>query len=793
MKKRKTIVLVILSLIVISACNKKNKKNDDDQDIVTSENKEVIKSYYDLPHIREFYGWEDFEFIEPPELVVPDDLSKLDYDELRILRNEIYARNGYLFDDGFLRGYFNKNKWYMPIFDVDTFKIYLNKKEVDLVEKIKAEEEKRKEVEFVDVNGFRLFNPALIVNKKQFDNIPGNILQDLEKNNFSIVDANRPMPFYVYDENAYQFVPHYITTDLYLYILHKYFSTFIENLDENYMYGQLLSILSSIDIELKKLENNTTNQETKDAIEWAKTYNAIALFALTGKDIPEFSKKSRVFNLEKTLITRKDGFPAFIENRTVNYNELKPRGHYTKNDTLKKYFSCFKWMSLNGINLDKDDELKGFITFTYIIKNNKKLYKSFVEYIETFQKLAGKEDNLSISDLIDIIPNQPIEEALSKKNLKEIRRKLKELNKEKIKKVFGESYFPEERFITRVYFFSSTYSISGDIFSKLIHIDAANSKRPFPRGLDIPAVFGNQTAKDIIFNDYKDADKWQEYTNRFDSLQDHFKTFDNWNENYGYKGVQTALSASEEQENYPAFMKTDAYNRKELSTTLASWTHIKHDLILYQEKPWAAEAGQGGGPPPPKHYSYVESNIIFWNQALELVEWLEDISELAPKYADELERIKEIGLQLQSCAQKELDGINLTDEEHHVLHFIGGKIEYILLGLLETDHLPEREKSMALIADVYIYNDTNLNVAVGHADDIYVVVPLNGEYYISRGAVFSYFEFKDDKIYNDEEWKKKVKLNTVPDRPKWLKKLIKPGPTPKSTLEFRFPGYGMPY
>ena len=31
-------------------------------------------------------------------------------------------------------------------------------------------------------------------------------------------------------------------------------------------------------------------------------------------------------------------------------------------------------------------------------------------------------------------------------------------------------------------------------------------------------------------------------------------------------------------------------------------------------------------------------------------------------------------------------------------------IEYILLDLLETDHLPDRENSMALIADVYVYN-----------------------------------------------------------------------------------------
>ncbi|MFT6967072.1 MAG: hypothetical protein ACJAT1_002299 [Marivirga sp.] len=56
-------------------------------------------------------------------------------------------------------------------------------------------------------------------------------------------------------------------------------------------------------------------------------------------------------------------------------------------------------------------------------------------------------------------------------------------------------------------------------------------------------------------------------------------------------------------------MTTNAYNRKELSTKLSSWTHVKHDLILHQEIPYTAEAGQGGGPQLPQHYSYVEPNI----------------------------------------------------------------------------------------------------------------------------------------------------------------------------------------
>ena len=378
-----------------------------------------------------------------------------------------------------------------------------------------------------------------------------------------------------------------------------------------------------------------------------------------------------------------------------------------------------------------------------------------------------------------------IDEALSVNNVAAIKNHLVNLKKERITKVFGESFQTNERSIKRVYFLSSTYSISGEIFSKLIHIDGLKSKRPFPKAHDIPAVFGNTTAQKIIINEYKDNDLWPEYLLRLKNLQDQFRDFADWNHNYGYKGLNTALASCYEQDNYPDFMKTDAYNRKELSTALSSWTHIKHDLILYQEKPFAVESGQGGGLEPPQHYSYVEPNLKFWDSALELVEWLENLSKNESSFNDELSRIRELGNNLRTVAYKEIEGKEITTEEYNKLHWVGGTVEYILLGLLENDHIPERSRSMSLIADVYVYNGVNLNVAVGHADDIYTIVPIKGEYYIARGSVFSYYEFTG-KIFNDEEWKAKIERNDIPDRPNWIKPVINDLTPLKGQMQYRF-------
>lgn len=747
--------------------------------------KNYLTAYYQLPHIKEFYEWQELTFDSLESMSYPDDLSTISYEELRLLKSEILARNGYLFDDGYLRGYFNQYKWYMPIFDADDFKVILNEEEKALTARIEQEMQNRKQTATVKRENLQLLNSELVANSRQFVKVHQPVLDDLNQQNFSIVDANRSMPFYTYDENAYQHIPHYITTDLYLFILHKYFSSFIERLEENYLNEQLKKIFKGTQEQLSGL-SATSHQA---AIDWAKMYNATALYALGDKQTTAPASYKGIFETEKKSISAQNGNPSFIPNDFVDYQELKPRGHYTKSDQLKQYFNGFKWVALNGIDLDDDEQLKGLLVLAFTIQQEPKLEQQYREYMAVIEKMAGQEDNLSLSDVMQFTTAGTIEELLAPSAIKNIRTKLRGLEKEKIKAVFGESFETEERDKKRVFFISSTYSISGDIFSKLIHIDLENSKRPFPRGLDVPAVFGNPTAQKIITAEYKDQQKWPEYLPELKKLQSQFKSFDQWDHNYGFKGVQTALAANAEQDNYPSYMKTDAYNRKELSTTLSSWTHIKHDLILYQEKPFAAEAGQGGGPAPPKHYSYVEPNLKFWDTALELVDWLMQLTKYESDFKYELERIKDLGTQLKTVAYKQVEGKKITDEEYSDLHYVGGTVEYILLALLGTDHLPERSRSMALIADVYVYNGQNLNVAVGHADDIYVLVPINGEYYITKGAVFSYYEFQGP-IFSDEEWQAIDESTKKQYRPEWMKPLIKNGPPLKGRMQFRYEGHG---
>jgi hypothetical protein len=78
---------------------------------------------------------------------------------------------------------------------------------------------------------------------------------------------------------------------------------------------------------------------------------------------------------------------------------------------------------------------------------------------------------------------------------------------------------------------------------------------------------------------------------------------------------------------------------------------------------------------------------------------------------------------------------------------------------------------MALVADVHSSDADCLEEAVGHAFVIHAIVPIEGKLYLTRGATFSYYEFRhplSDRL-TDEQWQQMVKSGKLPKRPEFTR------------------------
>lgn len=152
-----------------------------------------------------------------------------------------------------------------------------------------------------------------------------------------------------------------------------------------------------------------------------------------------------------------------------------------------------------------------------------------------------------------------------------------------------------QRFIPDSYMFTNLVGTYTDVYQgdeqpfTLVISGAGRPVRGFPRGLDVMALLGSNRSRELL--DEMDDSNYKEYDRQYDQLKDEFDSFEvaDWNKNlywpwlYALQPLLDDYSAG-----YPTFMQTDAWEDKELTTALASWTELRHDTILYAKQSYGA-------------------------------------------------------------------------------------------------------------------------------------------------------------------------------------------------------------
>ena len=319
-------------------------------------------------------------------------------------------------------------------------------------------------------------------------------------------------------------------------------------------------------------------------------------------------------------------------------------------------------------------------------------------------------------------------------------------------------------------FMGQRYIPDSEILSRL-----SNEKRPFPSGLDVMAVFGSQRAEELLDSLYNPSKEWDDYKKEYNKVKSEFdeRSIKDKTGNIYTTWLYSLESLNQRfPEGYPSFMRNKAWESKSLSTALGSWSELRHDTILYGAQS-SVECG-GEEEEPPKVTGYVEPNPEFYNRLIWLtkqtMEGLSQRNGISDSMKNKCENIIELLEFLKNCSIKELKGESLTYEENDTLMTYGGTLEYLSSSIAEAQDwyqvASDTDKNMAQIADIHSANTDKgsgyLEVGVGNAAEIYVVVPIDGKLYLTRGAVFDYFEFISNERLTDESWQNMV--NRPPKR-----------------------------
>ena len=741
----------------------------------------------------------------PKKIDLNMDISDMTMMELRLLRHYPYALKGVWFMEDDVNQFFcRKTDWYEKLcYDylekhdynalLDFNKAGISNEERGFIMRIDARIAELKKLQITDMDGLKLANPAMTVNMFQMDDVTKPFLSHLAHHNFNIIPTKNEQLFNIYEQNEYNCMPSYITTDVFLQAYHMYFSYVLKSLEKHCFIPRIQALNVAMHKEAMKIAESTANAELKELAEFNAAYFSVANELLTGEslDVPG-SYASRV-EREIANIFKEEGAMSPMMKKDIKfpYDLFKPRGHYTRNDEAKRYFKSMMWLQTFTFCSEKKEAVKQAAMMAFLLNNiDKKVAKEGLGVYKTLDFLMGEPDNVAVIDVAEYLSSKKItsvNKLTDAATLKDINARLASLFKTRNRIT---SKIEEKDCENKVNFMPQRYTPDAYVLSRMFD-ETANSDLPFPRGLHVFSAFGIDAADQVNADYYQDADKWSGYNDEMKAMKAKMSKYADWDKSMYNKWMQCLVQLQKPNKDYPDYMKTESWGRKNLNTALASWAELKHDAILYAEQPICAECGGGGDFPEPIRVGYVEPNLAFWQKMKEMLTLTDKLLTDNGLMTEDLRsRTSTLNDYMDFCikvSKKELEGKKLSEEEYSEIRCMGSSLEWFTLSVIDPDsdlgrwdEVKGADRSVALVADVFTRNVLGckkcgvLSEATGNADIIYVNVIIDGKIFLTRGATFSYYEFVNplDKRYTDEEWQQRLEKDDVPARPLWMQPLI---------------------
>ncbi|MBP5777756.1 MAG: DUF3160 domain-containing protein [Prevotella sp.] len=746
------------------------------------------------------------------------DVSGLPISDLLVLSNAPAARQGFPFKDAYIRGVYESTTWYDSLmwkFDEKTnFEgieqkeneswrdfyyrasqvkglIKYTQEEQDFMKRLQERVDELKKQNFDTPEDLRV-NMGNLINPKQLKEFDSLLCQHLAEDGFAIIPATHDQLFHVYEQNDYQEFPSFVTTDLFLQLYHLYFDCMLKEIEEQELSKLMIDMTRDMYNAMHQQAADTNNEEIWAYANHNAVFFAVAYQLLTGKTIGTAEEQAEAKpEVEKAMKTE-DDFSEFMEDYKgvkFAYSLFRPRGHYSRTEALQRYFRGMMWLQSVPFGVKNPDELREAVVMAYALENSPSAKKNYDTFNKLITFLMGQPDNLSIPQVQAEIKKigLPMEALLNdQQKMTQLKEALEKIGEEQIR--IRPPF--EKTSHNKICLMPQRYQPDAEVLLKTVDYENKPTLRGVPKGLDFFAAMGVSAAEQILMEEKQD---WKDLKSAINAMKKRMGEID-WQETIATQWMNTLKVLNDKGENLPYFMVTPEWDKKNMNAVLASWAELKHDAILYAKQPFGAECG-GGGLPEPMVKGYVEPNVNFWKKAIELLnnteKLLKEQNMLTEKVNDATSRIREEAQFLLVISEKELAGTPLTDEECDQIECIGSTFENISLDLIRQpdqyldgwSNVEGADKKVALVADVYTANaDNNPNKsilfeAVGDADEIYVVVEIDGYLYLTRGAVLSYREFTQplgEQRLTDEEWQQQLEKNPRKGVPEWMNRIIVP-------------------
>lgn len=632
----------------------------------------------------------------------------------------------------------------------------------------------------------------------------------------------------------------FITSDFLLHVYHRLLEKEFEYIEQREFYPKLKEITDALLDQVISNYNGISNEENKKSYERLIAFFSVPKVFLDSayEEFSSWGVADQKTDTKENILSNLDNFKSKIPPASYNlarmeidliqsqakpekspifgdlyteeellflhdYTQYGPRSHYNKNSVLRTYFKAMMWYGRNNLALKSPQLTRDAINIVILLSQTNQL-KNWEDIYAPTAFFVGKSDDLGIYEYGEIMESLGVKEA-DDKTIDQVQQKLKDYRGPQImsEAVFGNKVFDltKEELQQKTkgfHFMGQRFTPDAFIFTNLTQGDEkadpeTGEKLPSSTtALMVMLSLGNKTAGPLA-NEWINKNALQSknvLANRLATLTQQFNnTPENiWTQNIYWSWLYTIKSLFTESLNktgYPGFMKNNFWSKKDLQTSLGSWTELKHDTLLYAKQSYAEKGGGGGEeqeiPPVPK--GYVEPNIVFLDRLIALSQMTKDglmnRGLLDNEFQSRNERLIESLKFFRTIAVKEIQNEIISDDDFEKLRLEAGRLGFVLEPL-PGEEPKENNARSALIADVHTdaVKGQILYEATGIPNYIFVVIKDNNGIRLTKGLVFSYFEFNNPlgQRLTDEAWRE---INYTPDKsklpplPEWATSLIK--------------------
>ncbi len=459
----------------------------------------------------------------------------------------------------------------------------------------------------------------------------------------------------------YSDLPIFVSTDALLEAWHRTYDAMLEETEETYLFNSVGTMLDGMAAQVAAADAVVGNGALRDSLRDADWFLAVARSLLAGTNQPPVASvlgqdarvAATLADIYGEQLMEVDDFMGFC--RVVDFSQFQVRGHYTHSDRLGRYFQCVMWLGFIDVpvaggpfelcplrpRMASPRELGVAVVFWHLL-NQSAQFQTWADMDKITSAFVGWTDSMNFGQLDGLLAGAGIRTLADVPDLATLSQLqtnilngalgLQNIRSDWVGSPLGSAAryaLPRSFTVLGQKFVPDSWAFSQTVYDSILWVENGQTnkvQRRVPGALDAAfAVLGNnQVVPELVaqmkgtFPDtnrphamqWRDGKPYQHNLAAARAVMDQ-QTPDAWDSNIymSWLACLRELSAPTTDAKYPEAMRTRAWAMKTLNTQLASWTHLRHDTILYAKQSYTA-GGSGRLYPT----GYVEPRVEFWNR-----------------------------------------------------------------------------------------------------------------------------------------------------------------------------------